>query len=64
MNSSGHFDQGSDLTVLKQLYDLRLHIESGKKKSVLVLGLSAALDTVDHGILLNILEHCVGSGLI
>ncbi len=45
---------------IKIINDIRFNSDSGKISVLVLLDLSAAFDTVDHNILLERLENCVG----
>ena len=47
---------------IKMFDDILKSIDEGSTVALLLLDMSAAFDTVDHGLLLNVLERCYGLG--
>ena len=47
---------------IKLFDDILKSIDEGSTVALLLLDMSAAFDTVDHGLLLNVLERCYGLG--
>ena len=61
LNQSGYLKQHScETAVCKVTNDLQHFINEGKMGILVLLDLSAAFDTIDHQILLNLLEHKFG----
>ncbi|KAF7642866.1 hypothetical protein LDENG_00249520, partial [Lucifuga dentata] len=52
----------TESALLRVTNDILMRTDSGERTILLLLDLSAAFDTVDHGILIDRLRQCVGLG--
>ncbi len=58
--SGFHKCHSTETALLKVLNDILISCDSGDFAVLVLLDLMAAFDTVDHAILIDQLEHCIG----
>ena len=58
--SAYHEHYSCETALIKLTNDILWSMENGKVSAVMMIGLSAAFDTVDHNLLLEVLEKCFG----